>query len=103
MHKFLFSHRPLREERSAYCFGEGLRTVVYPGDEEPLLGFIYPNNASASQMLDEFGEGNPPCGVHMQVVLVPNVLLINVVCLHALSTATVQQEYVSSSHPPGYK
>ena len=76
--------------RRTYSFRKSFRTVVDPGDEEPLLGFIYPNNTSASQMLDEFGEGNPSSGVHMQMMLVPNVLLIKVVCLHALSTATAK-------------
>jgi hypothetical protein len=91
VHEYWFSHALPRETRNTYGFGKSLWTVVDPSYEEALLGIIYPNDAGTSQMLDKFGEGNPSSGIHVKVVLVPDVFLIDVICFHALSTAAETQ------------
>jgi hypothetical protein len=51
--------------KGTYSFGQRFRTIIYPGNELSFLRFIHPRNPSSPQMLHEFGESDPACGIHM--------------------------------------
>jgi len=78
--------------RACFRFCQSFRTVVDPGDEPPFLGLIDPPHSSPSKVLNELSQSNPTGGVHMDVVLVLNVLLVHVVGLDPFGAISPRQQ-----------
>lgn len=74
----------------AYGFRECFWAIIDPCDEPTLLGIVYSGDTCATKVLDEFSESHPACRVHMQMVLVLNILLIHLVGLHPLGPKSRQ-------------
>src|SRR6202042_1471146 len=66
-----------------------LWTIVDPCDKPTLLRIIYSGNTCTTEVLDEFGESHPSCRVHVQMVLVLNILLIHLVGPHPLGPKSI--------------
>lgn len=63
---------------------ESARRVVDPGDPEAFLVFVDPNDALLAEVLDKLGERRPLRRIHVDVVLVLDVLLVDLVRPDAL-------------------
>lgn len=72
--------------RETHSFGEGFRTVVDPLNKPAFLGFVHASYTCSTEMLDEFGEGDPSCGVHVQMMLVLDEFLVDIIGFHSLGT-----------------
>ena len=70
---------------------EGARAVVDPSDEEALLRLVHSHDALLAEILDELGERGPLRRVHMDVVLVLDVLLVDLVRPDALRVVAAAQ------------
>ena len=73
-----------RRVYATYGFGKSFWTVVNPGDEPALLCLIHPGDTRPTQMLHELCQGDPAGGIHVQMLLVRDVLLIHLVCTNSL-------------------
>ncbi len=69
-----------------------LHVLLHPGDEPSLLCLVNDALAGAAQVLDEGGEGDPAGGVHVEVLLVPYVLLVDHVGVHSLTRVLPLQD-----------
>lgn len=76
IHPLLPPHRILPPQR--------LGAIVHPPDMQPLLRLLDPAHPFAAQVPREFRQARPPRRVHVHVLLVRNVLLVEVVQVHAL-------------------
>jgi hypothetical protein len=79
-------------ERSTHLPSERSRTVVYPRDEEALLRLVDPDDTLLSKILDELGERCPFGSVHVDVVLVLDVLLVDLVSSNTFGVVTIPSD-----------
>ena len=70
-------------------FGERLRTAINPGYEPPLFRLVHPSDTRPSQVLHKLREGNPTGGVHVQMALIRDILLVHLVGPHTFRPESV--------------
>jgi hypothetical protein len=68
-----------------------LRISVDVRDEPALFGLVDNTNAFSAQILDIIGQSQPSCGIHVNVILVADVLLVDDVGVNALGAKTSAQ------------
>jgi len=70
-----------------------LRVPVDVGDEPSLLGLVHRTLAGAAQVLDELGQRLPLGGVHVQVLLEGDVLLVHLVGGDSLGAEPATEQF----------
>lgn len=84
----LLSLHLLQSRLPLQCFW----TIVDPCDEPTLFILVYDYDSFSTEILDEFGQGYPFGGIHVQMVSLLNVFLIDLVSLDATGTESGQAE-----------
>ncbi len=77
-------HQSLRHSLSPFLILHLLHVLLHPGDEPSLLCLVNDAFSGAAQVLDEGGEGDPAGGVHVEVLLISDVLLVDHVGVDSL-------------------
>lgn len=58
---------------------QSLGAIVNPGDMQALLQILHPADTLPTQMLGELGQRRPPGGIHVDMFLVRDILLVEMV------------------------